>query len=357
MINLFRKIRKKLIPGNKVTKYLLYATGEILLVVIGILIALTVNNRSEQSKADKKIDTIFESIKLDLVNDINEANLLTKLYEESDSLQQLVLNNKVTVQDYHTNPRLRTLIMFYQAFWTEQNGYDALKRNIDNIPSEYTNVLSDLSQLYSRTIPGIKLYNNTTKEQLHATLQKWSNNYDWFQTSRETRFAANDSMIDFFLNDPKYKNDVRMYKMITINNLLELTKQYKFEAISSFFKINKAKGISFNNSIDEFKNHVNNFDQILLQKNNKNDSISRYLNKKTTFLLVKNNLNKDVYFYYRDVNGIDQPVNYNNSKMVKKNNIRVIALMSSNHFLVKNLNGDILGTFKTSSRTGYLLLK
>ncbi|MEN2282966.1 DUF6090 family protein [Algoriphagus sp. SE2] len=44
MISLFRKIRQKLLSQNRVTRYLIYALGEILLVVIGILIALTINN-------------------------------------------------------------------------------------------------------------------------------------------------------------------------------------------------------------------------------------------------------------------------------------------------------------------------
>jgi hypothetical protein len=46
-IPLFRRIREKLIASGSITKYLLYAIGEILLVVIGILIALQVNNWNE----------------------------------------------------------------------------------------------------------------------------------------------------------------------------------------------------------------------------------------------------------------------------------------------------------------------
>src|SRR5210317_2049235 len=51
MIKLFRNIRKKLAAENKVTPYLLYAIGEIVLVVIGILIALQINNWNENRKS------------------------------------------------------------------------------------------------------------------------------------------------------------------------------------------------------------------------------------------------------------------------------------------------------------------
>ena len=50
MINFFRKTRKKLADDNKPLKYLRYAVGEIVLVVIGILIALQINNWNEGRK-------------------------------------------------------------------------------------------------------------------------------------------------------------------------------------------------------------------------------------------------------------------------------------------------------------------
>ena len=54
MIKFFRKIRQKMLTENKFSKYLLYAIGEIVLVVIGILIALQVNNMNEVEKVKDK---------------------------------------------------------------------------------------------------------------------------------------------------------------------------------------------------------------------------------------------------------------------------------------------------------------
>jgi hypothetical protein len=55
MISFFRIIRQKLLQENRITRYLVYAIGEILLVVIGILIALQVNNyrEAQQTKATR----------------------------------------------------------------------------------------------------------------------------------------------------------------------------------------------------------------------------------------------------------------------------------------------------------------
>ncbi len=74
MIKFFRHIRKRLLTNNKFSKYLLYAIGEIVLVVIGILIALQINNWNEEQK-----------------NRFEEKNLLlelrTEFREKKESLE------------------------------------------------------------------------------------------------------------------------------------------------------------------------------------------------------------------------------------------------------------------------------
>ena len=58
MIKFFRRIRQQLLTENNLAKYLLYAIGEIILVVIGILIALQINNwnTSKIESKNKEID-------------------------------------------------------------------------------------------------------------------------------------------------------------------------------------------------------------------------------------------------------------------------------------------------------------
>ena len=54
MIKLFRNIRRKLVGENKVSKYLVYAFGEILLVVVGILLAIQFNAWTTKNKEREK---------------------------------------------------------------------------------------------------------------------------------------------------------------------------------------------------------------------------------------------------------------------------------------------------------------
>lgn len=84
MIKFFRKIRQSMIKNNKASKYLIYAVGEIILVVIGILIALSINNWN-QTRLDKlrSIDyheRLMEDINFSIsqsnnVNDVGQATL------------------------------------------------------------------------------------------------------------------------------------------------------------------------------------------------------------------------------------------------------------------------------------------
>jgi len=62
MIKFFRRIRQRLLSENKFSKYLLYAIGEIVLVVIGILIALQINNWNEQKKTKEFEHQILKDI-------------------------------------------------------------------------------------------------------------------------------------------------------------------------------------------------------------------------------------------------------------------------------------------------------
>jgi len=74
MIKFFRKIRQNLLMENKTGKYLKYAIGEIILVVIGILIALYLNNLNESSKNNQLENAYLRGVLKNIDVDINELN-------------------------------------------------------------------------------------------------------------------------------------------------------------------------------------------------------------------------------------------------------------------------------------------
>ena len=70
MIPFYKKIRKKLADDNKPMKYLRYTIGEILLVVIGILIALQIKNWNELRKEKEKTNLLFGQVQKELLYNI-----------------------------------------------------------------------------------------------------------------------------------------------------------------------------------------------------------------------------------------------------------------------------------------------
>ncbi len=80
MIKFFRRIRQRLLRKSNFSKYLLYAIGEIILVVIGILIALQINNWNEAIKNAKTEQEFYKEILSDLEKDNIKLEGLTEFY-------------------------------------------------------------------------------------------------------------------------------------------------------------------------------------------------------------------------------------------------------------------------------------
>jgi hypothetical protein len=74
MARIFNSIRQRLLSQNRFTRYLIYAIGEIVLVVIGILIALQINNYSEIQKLRKKEVILLNEMKQNLTEDLADIN-------------------------------------------------------------------------------------------------------------------------------------------------------------------------------------------------------------------------------------------------------------------------------------------
>ena len=96
MINFFRKIRQNLLSEGKTGKYLKYAIGEIILVVIGILIALSINNWNTERINNNRVKQYVKSLVQDLENDIKMINAsqfqAKKSFQRIDSLKSYILS-------------------------------------------------------------------------------------------------------------------------------------------------------------------------------------------------------------------------------------------------------------------------
>ena len=109
MIKFFRHIRKSLLEQNKMGKYFKYAIGEILLVVIGILIALQVHNWNNARIETQREQTILKNLRSDFNNNITELNSIYNNTEESYKSSLRLL--EIIKDDSEINPtEIETLL-------------------------------------------------------------------------------------------------------------------------------------------------------------------------------------------------------------------------------------------------------
>ena len=128
MLPFFRRIRKNLADENQILKYSRYAIGEIVLVVIGILIALQINNWNEDQKSRKKELTYLENIRADLLMNIDELNTFIDSRNSCIASCDVLLdfyneNKELDLQDFNSNA-LNVMIWF--PFIQHDNTYQEL---------------------------------------------------------------------------------------------------------------------------------------------------------------------------------------------------------------------------------------
>ena len=132
MITLFRRIRQKLIGSGSFTKYLLYAIGEILLVVIGILIALQVSNWNDQQNKIQQEKVILQEI----ISDLEQSGEAIHFQLLPDTLSVVEYIRSMTILSSHIKQDLAyhdsldihfTNLFTYEPIVYKISGYETLK--------------------------------------------------------------------------------------------------------------------------------------------------------------------------------------------------------------------------------------
>lgn len=213
MIKFYRQIRQSLIMENKTAKYLKYAIGEIVLVVIGILIALQINNWNEQRKNEITKQIYLKSLIAELRNNykvylnvqqgydrriasfdhlfntINTANAskdsIKKAFDEAVTFIGITLINKtafdelINSQNFQVFEKdLRDKIMIY---------YNELHNTIERINME----LSELRELRLEMYKSIDIaYESGYKDKEYEEIMDWKTKPDSPQFLKATNFFA-----------------------------------------------------------------------------------------------------------------------------------------------------------------------
>jgi hypothetical protein len=219
MIKFFRKIRQNMIKENKVSRYLLYAIGEILLVVIGILIALQINTWNQNRLANIEERTILKNLHTEFL--LNKETLKDALAENSNS--------------FNIGKTLFNLIGKERAEIEKHNIDSLLFNSIETgsfRPSE--NTISDLLQSGR-----LQLLNNTNLKDL---LHQWARVLKEYDNARDRAEIKVDDELVPYLSKHYSMRDIDMYGRLAwrTKTLLKIDKLQIFE------------DIEFENILDDF---------------------------------------------------------------------------------------------------------
>ena len=133
MIKFFRKIRQNLLSEGKTGKYFKYAIGEIILVVIGILIALSINNWNE-SKKSSRIELEFlknlnRDLDIDLVNFENKISIDSSIMSSNKKIMLAIQNHdeEALNKSFSGNRNGLSAINRAGIFYPQKSAYESLK--------------------------------------------------------------------------------------------------------------------------------------------------------------------------------------------------------------------------------------
>jgi hypothetical protein len=216
MIKFFRKIRQNLLMEDKTGKYFKYAIGEIVLVVIGILIALQINNWNEQRKIQDDLTLSLIQIK----NDLQQDEIHLKGYYSGD-IKRIGHLTKISNSNSNDIPLDSLLYDLdnYFYFYKSNNSYTGLKDNGMFSSMKNNNLKNSLTSYY---------------EQMYERLKTVSQYGETF---------TNDQVIPYILINIEYDEN-RLVKKELVQEKLETTnlKQLiKYQLSVKKFAINLMK--------------------------------------------------------------------------------------------------------------------
>jgi uncharacterized protein DUF6090 len=171
MINFFRKTRKQMANDNRPVKYMRYAIGEIVLVVIGILIALSINNWNTQRKEKNLEIKLYKSAILDLEQESNSTQTQIKWFKRYQDQHYLIFKQTRGERPFNPNDDFNNLIWlnFFRPLIQENYGGDVPEMSNDVIKK----LFRDHIWRERLTTKSMKEWNDMKIQVLHPFFNKY----------------------------------------------------------------------------------------------------------------------------------------------------------------------------------------
>ena len=234
MIKFFRKIRQKLLSEGNTSKYFKYAIGEIALVVIGILIALQINNWNEQVKLEKAISSHLEILKQNLIEDQIQLQSLRENITQRKTAADAAMSQMMTIEPVDIQLK-KYLIMLYQEFKfsPNTNAIETINQSneIPTLKNELRTAILDYYALIERTKEREHISNTHIQTKYEPYVNEKYPNI--FEKNNEFEFLAT-----YYKKDPRTSTLMDKDKFINdkILETLLVSRYYQNIALEKFYE-------------------------------------------------------------------------------------------------------------------------
>ena len=212
MLKFFRRIRQSLLSQNKFSKYLLYALGEIFLVVIGILMALQINNLNEDRKKTAEIESLMQVFENELEENIKSCNSFIEYGYETDSIATLYQNKKITKEMLANNSYLEWGFGTFMQQFIDDNLNELISFE-KQLPKRYKGLVPELKELKRR----IESQRNWEKKAVDLSLIRFKELTDTLPWMFKSDSISQDIAFDYYISDELYKNKVLHYNTLQLS--------------------------------------------------------------------------------------------------------------------------------------------
>ncbi|MBT8297287.1 MAG: hypothetical protein KJO52_03060, partial [Maribacter sp.] len=160
MIKFFRKIRQNLLSEGKTGKYFKYAIGEIVLVVIGILIALQINNWNEERKRLKQEQVLLSQLKDEIVSQYSDISYDLDILQTSQTAHYVIIDHLESNRTYQDSLCFYfSLLKLDEYIYPSEAAYVKIKDiGLDIISAD--DIRRDIQLLYEEHYPRISKGNS-----------------------------------------------------------------------------------------------------------------------------------------------------------------------------------------------------
>ena len=236
MINFFKNIRQSLLSEGKTSRYFKYAIGEIALVMIGILLAMQINNWNENRKHQNEFNNILKTISQDLKKDTLVAGVVIKYYNTIAVNSIKIINKEINRKNYKDYPNARSLVSRYRSFTIQTKGFEMVKNYSSKNEIRNDSIFTTVSQFYTPFLDILEDSNGFVKKEVLNNIETYKK-YDWYVDWTLGKFTP--EMIIYFTESEEYRKQVASHNLLAGKNHLLFVNAYKTNAIKLIGYIDK----------------------------------------------------------------------------------------------------------------------